>query len=226
LSDKQHPDDGRKSPVYEANRKEWSERYGRYRAEARMWRWVSLGLVITTGIAVTDAVWQSTQSHVVPYVLQVDKLGESITVQRLEASSAFDPSRIKPQLAKWVYDVRTVYKDLNALTPLYTEAYAWVDQSSEAKNQLDAYYVANRPNVRAAKETVSTTVESVMPQGGDIWIVDWYEDSAQGDKGTFRTYWRMNVRIMASPPKSEAEMMANAGGFYIEWFHITQRAHS
>jgi type IV secretion system protein VirB5 len=213
----------RQSAVYEANRKEWSERFGRYRSEARIWRWVTLGLAVTAGIAVTDACWQSTRSHVVPYVIEVNKLGESVTVQRLEASASFDPSRIKPQLARWIYDTRTVYHDLAAMRTLYTEAYAWIDQNSDAKDQLDTWYVSHPPNVRAAKEAVAATVESVLPQGGDMWFVDWYEDDSHKDQSTTRTYWRMDVRIKPSPPKSDTELITNPGGFYIEWFHITQR---
>lgn len=211
------------SPIYEANRKEWNERFGRYRSEARMWRIIALlssaGLVACAGMAT----WAGTQSHVVPYVVEKNKLGESITVQRLEVSAPFDPIRVKPQLARWVHDMRTVFQDPVAQTGLYTEAYAWVDQNSEAKAALDNWFAAHQPVTRAKAGSVAVTVEDVLPAGGNTWTVDWFEETSAPGSSTIKTFWRADVRIKPYPPQTDEDLISNPGGFYIVSFHMTQR---
>src|SRR5262249_54495897 len=54
----------------------WDERIGSARVQARNWRLMSFGsLLLSAGLA-AGVVWQSVQSRVTPYVVEVDKLGE------------------------------------------------------------------------------------------------------------------------------------------------------
>ena len=53
----------------------WDERIGSARVQARNWRLIAFGnLVLAAGLA-AGLVWQSAQGTVVPWVVQVDKLG-------------------------------------------------------------------------------------------------------------------------------------------------------
>ena len=54
----------------------WDERIGSSRVQARNWRMMAFGcLTLSVGLAGGMA-WQSLQSRVTPYVVEVDKLGE------------------------------------------------------------------------------------------------------------------------------------------------------
>ncbi len=54
----------------------WDERIGSARVQARNWRLMAFGcLTLSVGLA-GGMVWQSMQSRVTPYVVEVDKLGE------------------------------------------------------------------------------------------------------------------------------------------------------
>jgi type IV secretion system protein VirB5 len=58
----------------------WDERIGTARVQAANWRLMAFGtLALATGLAVA-LVWQSLQSRVVPYVVEVDHLGEARAV--------------------------------------------------------------------------------------------------------------------------------------------------
>ena len=64
---------------YLAARQEWTERYGSYVQAARAWRIVGiLGLSMAV-IGFTYAMYLSTQVKLVPYIVEVDKLGTSVT---------------------------------------------------------------------------------------------------------------------------------------------------
>ena len=63
----------------------WDERIGSARVQARSWRLLAFGsLALATGLS-GAVVWQSTQSRVVPYVVEVDRLGEPRAISPAEA---------------------------------------------------------------------------------------------------------------------------------------------
>ncbi|MEP1914381.1 MAG: VirB8/TrbF family protein, partial [Nitratireductor sp.] len=58
----------------------WDERIGSARVQARNWRYMAFGsLILSAGFA-SALVWQSARGTVVPWVVQVDALGEAQTV--------------------------------------------------------------------------------------------------------------------------------------------------
>ena len=107
-------EDDPQSAVYLAARREWNERYGSYIAQARTWRltaFLSLGIA---AVAVVGVVWIGAQNHVVPYVVQTDKLGDALAIQRADVAAPIDSRLIRSQLSKWINDVRSVYTDVSA----------------------------------------------------------------------------------------------------------------
>ena len=66
----------------------WDERIGSARVQAKNWRLMAFGgLLLTTGLAAA-LVWQSLQSRVVPYVVEVDRLGQAQAVAPARAIEA------------------------------------------------------------------------------------------------------------------------------------------
>src|SRR5438105_6751377 len=73
----------------------WDERIGSARVQARNWRLMALGGLFLSGSLAAGLLWQSLQSRVTPYVVEVDKLGEARAVS--EAEKNFRPT--DPQIA-------------------------------------------------------------------------------------------------------------------------------
>jgi type IV secretory pathway TrbF-like protein len=213
------------SAIYEAGRREWNERYGSYISRARQWRLMAMVLAGTTAVSTCCAVWMAGQAHVVPYVVEVNKLGESLAVHRVVAAPPIDPGRIRSQLARWVADVRTVYADPDAVRANGTEALAWVEHGSDAFAQVTALFRDNSPVVRGARESVGVVLESVGQIGADTWSVDWTEEARPKDGMVASvSSWRLTARIAIVPPTDDATIMVNPGGVYLTWFKITPRA--
>ena len=89
----------------------WDDRIGSARVQAKNWRLIAFGnLVLASGLA-AGLVWQSAQGTVVPWVVQVDKLGEAQAV----APAIFDCKPADPQiawhLARFIEQVRSVPAD-------------------------------------------------------------------------------------------------------------------
>src|SRR3546814_1946184 len=73
----------------------WHERIGSGRVPARKWRLMAFGCLGLTTILSGGLLWQSLQSRVVPYVVEVDRLGEARAVS--PADTAYQPT--DPQIA-------------------------------------------------------------------------------------------------------------------------------
>jgi type IV secretion system protein TrbF len=89
----------------------WDERIGSARVQAKNWRLIAFGnLVLASGLAV-GLVWQSARGTVVPWVVQVDKLGEAQAVA--PAISDYKPAdpQIAWHLARFIEQVRSVPAD-------------------------------------------------------------------------------------------------------------------
>jgi type IV secretion system protein TrbF len=207
------------SAIEQAAQRNWSEAWGYHRDQARRWFIVGVSALGVAGIAVGTASWLASQSRVTPFV--VDHAGPTVVTARLEASMP-DSARIKGHLTTWVGGMRTVSSDAAAQLRMVNQTYAWTDSASIAHQQLDDWYIANKPNERAAKGTVDVDIQSVIPQGGNVWQIDWMETAWAREPGklTRVSTWRMIVTVMVRIPTTDAEVIANWDGVFAQSFHL------
>ena len=59
----------------------WDERIGSARAQAYNWRLIAFGNLFLAGGLAAALVWQAERGSVVPWVVQVDKLGEAQAIR-------------------------------------------------------------------------------------------------------------------------------------------------
>src|SRR5688572_3687114 len=70
--------------AYRHGRQEWLERYGDYIAAARSWRRIAFLAIAEALIATGGLIIVAMQGQVVPYVVQVDKLGAVAALDRAD----------------------------------------------------------------------------------------------------------------------------------------------
>src|SRR5690606_1535086 len=89
----------------------WDERSGSARVQARNWRLMARGGLVLSGAMAGGLLWQSLQSRVVPYVVEVDGLGEARAVApAVQEYRPTDP-QIAWHLGRFIVDVRSVSLD-------------------------------------------------------------------------------------------------------------------
>jgi type IV secretion system protein TrbF len=206
------------SAVYLAARREWNERYGDYIAQANNWRLIAVAALGVAAVAVAGNVWQSSQSRVQPFIVEVDKLGDALAIQRADVASPVPLGVVRAQIARYIQDVRTVSIDVQAERAFINEAYAMVDKNSAALTFLNNYFSANDPFKRASSETVSAHVESVLPlPGSNTWRVEWREDTVARDgRPEFSKHWEATITVSINPPTTDAAILVNPTGLFVE----------
>jgi type IV secretory pathway TrbF-like protein len=212
------------SAVYQAGRRHWNEAWGSLVSRERWWRWIALASVLSSCGLGWACVYQTSQSHVEVLVHNVDKIGRTVSVEQLGPQPPTNPMQIRSQIQDFVTYIRTVYTDPRAVLHNVTLAYGWIDAKSDAKEQLDEWFIAHNPNERAKDETVGVTVTSVGQIGADTWQCDWSEEHfAKGKAAPTTDYWRITLKLKIDPPKTDAAALINPNGMWVTWLHVTPR---
>lgn len=213
------------SPYLNA-RTEFMERYGELVTGRENWRRTAFTSLGIAGVAVAGLVALALQSRVVPYVVEVDRLGRVIAVGRADQAAGADAKVIRAELADWILNARSVYVDAAALRAANNRAYSRVAENSPAYHMLNNYFRENNPFERAREETVTVDVQSVLPLGGDTWRVEWSE-TVRARNGMATTdkpvQWQAAITVKIAPPMDEQAILKNPFGVLIPELSWTQR---
>jgi type IV secretory pathway TrbF-like protein len=154
----------------------WDERIGSARIQARNWRLMAFGCLGLSTALSGGVLWQSLQSRVVPYVVEVDKLGEPRAVA--PAETRFHPS--DPQvtwfLSRFITDVRSVSLDPVLMRRDWLSAYDFTTRRGAIF--LGDYARAADPFGQIGNKTVSVQVTSVVRASDRSFQVKWIETAA------------------------------------------------
>jgi type IV secretory pathway TrbF-like protein len=191
----------------------WDERIGSARVQAKNWRLMAFGcLTLSIGLA-AGVVWQSVQSRVTPYVVEVDRLGEVQAVA--PAIQSYQPSdaQIAWYLAHFITDVRSLPIDPILVRNDWLEAYDFV--TGPAAVFLDGYAQANNPFKSIGDRGVSVNVTSVVRASNTSFQVKWTEQTYQQGSLASTENWTAILTTMIEPPKTADTLRKNPLGLYV-----------
>ncbi len=191
----------------------WDERLGTARVQAKNWRLTAFGcLVLATGLA-GGLIWQSSQSRVTPYVVEVDKLGEIRAVG--PAIQSYEPSdaQIAYHLARFITDVRALSIDPVLVRQNWLEAYDYATDHGAAF--LNDFARVNDPFKAIGERSVSVQVTSVVRVSPDSFQVKWTEETYQQGSLAKSERWTSILSIIRQTPRSADSLRKNPLGLYV-----------
>lgn len=209
---------------YLAARQEWNERYGSYIRAAHQWRiiaFVSLGMaVVGTGYAL----FQSTQVKLIPYIVEVDKLGSASLAEFPERIEYADERVLRAMLGSWISNFRSVTPDATVQKRYIDKTYAMLNQQDSATKRINAWFQANSPFVRARSETVSIEASNIVALSERTYQIDWTETIRDRDGKELALHrYRGIATVSLSPPQNEAVIRLNPIGLYVKEFDWTEQ---
>ncbi len=201
---------------YLAARREWDERYGHLISRERNWRLMAMLSGLVALLAVAGVIRLSTRSRVVPFVIAVDSLGRTVAAGAAEQASPFDDRLKRATLFNWVEDLRTVTTDGIAQRKAIDRVYAHVASGGQAQAFISEFYRADPPQKRAASETVSVEVRSVLPTSDRTFEVEWIE-TTRDLYGAVKSqdHWKGAFTVAINPPNDERLARINPLGIYV-----------
>jgi len=192
----------------------WDERIGSARAQARNWRLMAFGgLLLSTGLS-AGLLWQSLQSRVVPYVVEVDRLGEARAVAPVvEGYQPTDP-QVAWHLAKFIGNVRSVSLDPVLMRQNWLSAYDFV--TGRGALFLNDHARSAQPFAEVGDRTVSVQVTSVVRASDSSFQVKWIETAYERGSLAGTSRWTAILSVEVKPPKSADELRKNPLGLRID----------
>ncbi len=192
----------------------WDERIGSARVQARNWRLMAFGgLLLSTGLS-GGLLWQSMQSRVVPYVVEVDRLGEARAVAPAAAEYRPTDPQIAWHLGRLITSVRSVSLDPVLMRQNWLAAYDFVTERGALF--LSEYARTADPFGQVGTRTVSVQVTSVVRASDRSFQVKWIETEYERGSLVGTSRWTAILAIVVRPPSSAETLRKNPLGLYVD----------
>ena len=207
----------RKSPEpetpYQKAAQAWDERIGSARVQARNWRLMAFGsLILSAGFA-SALVWQSARGTVVPWVVQVDNLGQAQTVAPAAADYRPTDPQIAFHLGRFIEQVRAIPADAIIVRQNWLRAYEWTTDRGAAA--LNDFARANDPFAKVGRQQVAVEVSSVIRASPNSFRVAWTERHFENGQLSSTERWTAILTIVIQPPRDGERLRANPLGIYV-----------
>jgi type IV secretory pathway TrbF-like protein len=214
---------------YLAARREWLERYGDYIASAKNWRMIAFGSLAIAGLFGAGMVYEADRVHVVPYVVEVDKMGDTVRLAQAVNAGVYQQPIVRHVITHWLRIVRERLPEVAPEKRLYDESFDFIASSDETA--LNRYFqrhnpyndYANHHGARTVTITSALPLGKLTPKGG-TFQVQWTEKQ-YGKSGaiTSETHWEGTITYAVTKPSDNPQMLnGNPFGIYITNFSWNQ----
>ncbi|MCY1665039.1 MULTISPECIES: conjugal transfer protein TrbF [Hyphomicrobiales] len=191
----------------------WDDRIGSARVQAKNWRLMAFGsLALSAGLSAA-LVWQSLSGSVVPWVVQVDKLGQAQAVAPATADYRPTDPQIAFHLARFIEEVRSIPADAIIVRQNWLRAYDFTTQAGALA--LNDYARANDPFTKVGKTQIAVDVSSVIRASPDSFRVAWVQRTYQDGSLASTERWTAILTVVVQVPRDAEKLRANPLGIYV-----------
>ncbi|AIL64747.1 conjugal transfer protein TrbF [Rickettsiales bacterium Ac37b] len=199
------------NPYVEA-RREWVERYGDYIVQAKNWR---ISTLVVSSIAVILAI-SITKNKIIPYIVQVDKLGKIEAVEQALAYKTPDHKIIKSELASFIEKARSISADNIVQKKALEKIYAYLPKGKSASLFVQEYINHHNPFELARNVTQAVEISSILQVSDKSWQIEWQELTRDLHGNLISSSkWKAALSIEFSAPNQEEDILMNPLGLFI-----------
>jgi len=198
---------------YQKAAQAWDERIGSARVQAKNWRTMAFGsLILSAGFA-SALVWQSARGTVVPWVVQVDNLGQAQAVAPAVAEYRPTDPQIAFHLGRFIEQTRSIPSDAIIVRQNWLRAYEFTTDRGAAT--LNDYARANDPFTKVGRQQIAVEVSSVIRASNDSFRVAWTERHYENGQLSTTERWTAILTIVIQTPRDAERLRANPLGIYV-----------
>ncbi|MBR1243519.1 conjugal transfer protein TrbF [Bradyrhizobium sp. AUGA SZCCT0274] len=191
----------------------WDERLGSARVQASNWRLAALSATSLSAMLGLTVLLIVGRSSVVPYVVEVDRLGEVRAVG--PAIEAYQPSdaQIAHFLARFIENVRSLSVDPVIVRTNWLHAYDFVtDRGAQALNE---YAREADPFTKIGAKTATAEVTSVVRASNDSFEIRWKENTYENGAVAKTERFTGVVSVILKSPSNAETLRKNPLGLYV-----------
>ena len=191
----------------------WDDRIGSARVQAKNWRLMAFSSLFLAGGFAAALVWQSARGTVVPWVVQVDRLGAAQVVEPATADYLPTDPQIAFHLARFIEDVRAIPSDPIIVRQNWLRAYEFT--TSAGSLALNDFARTNDPFSKVGKTQIAIDVSSVIRASPESFRVAWVERRYQDGSLAATERWTAILTIVISPPHDAERLKQNPLGVFV-----------
>jgi type IV secretion system protein TrbF len=192
--------------------------------EKHAWKIAALAELAIIGVLVLAYVQVASSSRVVPYVVEVDRLGQAVAFGPAEPLRKTDQRVMVRDLTMLIRNLRSITPDAMLQVQMIRDGYAFVDPG--AAGFLNEYFSDPRNDPRLLGQEVTREVEvtGVLPiPNSDSWKVQWIETERSRLGHVPRTgAWEAYLTVKHSAPRDAETIQVNPLGVYVTGINWTR----
>jgi type IV secretory pathway TrbF-like protein len=217
---------GENENPYLAARRTWNDQSAANIASRQMFQLLGVLALLVALAGVGGAVYIGSQSKFIPYVVEVDRLGQRQAVGAADRAAPVDERIVHAAVADWIGSIRLVTPDIALQRRAVFKVYSMLAPNDPATAKTNEWLnggAGSSPFKRAELETASIEIASVIPQTPDTWQVDWVETirDRQGVRRGAPQRWRALVTVYTVATTSDTtddDMRNNPLGVHVRDF--------
>lgn len=191
---------------------------------------VIISLLISI-ISLMGIIYIGSKSKFIPYIVEVNKLGESIVVNKVDEGTIKDSRIIRAKIASFIKSLRTITNDVKIQRQFIYDSYHALNRGDPAINKTNDYYKNTNSNPFELGKQITREVEiiSLLEQSSNTYQIDWNEKTYSHDgvllyiKG-YRAL--IKVYVINTAVDSVEQLLKNPLGIFIEDYSITELSSS
>ena len=191
----------------------WDDPIGSARVQARSWRLAFFGALALSGGLGGGLVWEGARGTIVPWVVQVDRLGEAQAVAPATPDYRPTDPQIAFHLARFVEQVRGIAADPIVVRQNWLRAYDFT--TDKGALALSDYARTNDPFANIGKAQVAVDVSSVIRASPESFRVAWTERHYQDGSLAGTERWSAILTVAVQPPRTPEAIRRNPLGLYV-----------
>lgn len=209
----------------------WNGHVAGVMSAIQVWQVVGIISLLISLAAVGGMIYIGSQSKFIPLIFLQDSGGNTISVTRGDRIQEAKIDDFRTAASQFIENIRMVTADADLQRKAVLQTYAFLNASDPATLKANEYLNGSKevnPFNRAANETVSIEIRSVLLQSKESWQVDWMETvrSRDGSQKSTPTLMRAIVTIYQNEPTSETtniEVLRNPHFLFIRDFNWSKQ---
>lgn len=200
-----------------------SELFSKY----RFLQLIALISILCCIISIAGVIHIGSQSKFVPYIVEVNKLGETVVIGEIRAGTIKDQRIIRAKVASFIKTLRTVSVDPALQRNFIFETYHSLQRGDPAINKANIFYKDKATNPFELGKQINREVEivSLLEMTSNTYQLDWKEKTY--DKSGVLLYikgYRALVTVYLIPTAVESidDLIKNPLGIYIKDYSISE----
>lgn len=210
-------------------RRIWDERQRSALVRESFWQLVAILALVACVILAGGVIWETRQSRIVPYVVEVDKLGRAVPVHEASRAEPASALVLRYMIARWITAVREVVSDPISEGKILKGVYAHIPPSAESFGFVTQFLESDRHIATLSRDhTITVRIQSVVPSSGTTWHVIWTESSWAGSGNiewtkNFEAFVKISIRALRT--SAGPDFYRNPLGIYVTKLNWGEISH-